>query len=70
MPLARPNLVSSHVRKARRSQLLRTATAPAAAAALSEAEEPAVLAEDDKVLAGIVWEDAASSAGKVFVKIN
>ena len=45
-----------------------TATAPAAA--LSEAEEPAVLAEDDKVLAGIVWEDAASSAGKVFVKIN
>ena len=47
-----------------------TATAPAAAAALSEAEEPAVLAEDDKVLAGIVWEDAASSAGKVFVKIN
>lgn len=47
-----------------------TATAPAAAAALAEAEEPAVLAEDDKVLAGIVWEDAASSAGKVFVKIN
>lgn len=47
-----------------------TVTAPTAAAALAEEEEAVALAADDKVLAGIVWEDAAASAGKVFVKIN
>lgn len=51
-----------------------TATAPtdteAATESLAEGQESVALAADDKVLAGIVWEDAAASAGKVFVKIN